>query len=119
MQPSARDPQLRALPDDSKHAICDNSTASGYRCISHTRNENAIALLVLALLCYALQAGLWVRPTTQAHSETDKANILEQRQPNEIPAVMGTVLLIAAAVVASVPQSTRRAVDTGVGAHHL
>jgi len=29
------------------------------------------------------------------------------------------VLLIAAAVVASVPQSRRRAVDTGVGAHHL
>jgi hypothetical protein len=65
----------------------------------------SIALFVLALIFYGVQAGIWTKSTIHARSETDKANILGAHQPNEIPAIAGTLLLVAAAVVASIPQS--------------
>ena len=63
----------------------------------------AIAVLVLSLLLFALQGLLWVRSTAHAHSESDKQNIEIQHPPNEIPGIAATLILIAAAVIASVP----------------
>lgn len=51
-----------------------------------------------------MQAGLWVRATSHTHSETDKQNREQQHPPNEIPGILGMTLLIAAGVIAGVPQ---------------
>jgi hypothetical protein len=72
--------------------------------IKHRRGYT-IALLVLSLILFGVEAGLWTKPTMHARSETDKANILGASQPNELPAIAGILLLVAAAVVASIPQS--------------
>ena len=63
----------------------------------------AIAVFVLSLILFAIQGALWVRSTAHAHSETDKQNIEVQHPPNEIPGIAATLILIAAAVIASVP----------------
>ena len=63
----------------------------------------AIAVFVLSLFLFAVQGALWVRSTAHAHSETDKQNIEVQHPPNEIPGIAATLILIAAAVIASVP----------------
>ncbi len=71
------------------------------------KKRNAIALLVISLILFAFEAGIWARSTIHARSETDKQNI-QSHQPNEIPAIAGAFLLIAAAVVAATPQSRDR-----------
>jgi hypothetical protein len=73
----------------------------------HAKKRTAIALFVLSLILFAYEAALWVKPVSNARTETDKQNILGHRQPNEIPAVAGIVLLITAAVVASTPSHSR------------
>jgi ABC-type phosphate transport system permease subunit len=72
------------------------------------RKRNAIALLVISLVLFAFEAGIWARSTIHARTETDKQNILGHQQPNEIPAIAGTFLLIAAAAVAATPLSRER-----------
>jgi hypothetical protein len=72
------------------------------------KKRNAIALLVISLILFAFEAGIWARSTIHARSETDKQNIQGHHQPNEIPAIAGAFLLIAAAVVAATPQSRDR-----------
>jgi len=67
------------------------------------RREISIGLFVLALIFFALEAGLWVRSISPAHNETDKQNIVGHRPPSEIPAVAGSILLIVAAVIVSIP----------------
>lgn len=71
------------------------------------RKGKVIALLAISLVLFAFEAGIWARSTIHARSETDKQNIQGHHQPNEIPAIAGAFLLIAAAVVAATPQSTR------------
>jgi hypothetical protein len=39
------------------------------------RKRNAIALLVIALILFAFEGGIWARSTIHARSETDKQNI--------------------------------------------
>jgi hypothetical protein len=72
------------------------------------KKRNAIALLVISLILFALEAGIWARSTSHARSETDKQNILGQHQPSEIPAIASGFLLVAAAIVASTPKSRDR-----------
>jgi hypothetical protein len=62
------------------------------------RKRNAIALLVISLVLFAFEAGIWARSTIHARTETDKQNILGHQQPNEI----------AAAAVAARPLSRER-----------
>jgi hypothetical protein len=76
--------------------------------IMRDKKRNAIALLVISLILFAFEAGIWARSTSHARSETDKQNILGRHQPTEIPAIAGASLLIIAAVVASTPKSRNR-----------
>jgi hypothetical protein len=73
----------------------------------HAKKRISIALFVLSLILFAYEATIWTKFTANARSETDKQNILGQRQPNEIPAIAGIVLLLTAAVVASTPSHSR------------
>jgi hypothetical protein len=75
---------------------------------SNNKKRIAIALLTISPILFAFEASIWVRSTMHARSETDKQNIMGHHQPNEIPAIAGAFLLIAAAVVAGTPQSTSR-----------
>jgi len=68
------------------------------------RKFKAIAVFFVSLVLFAIQAGLWVRYTDHARNETDKQNLEERRPPNEMAGMAGMLLLIAAAVVASIPQ---------------
>jgi hypothetical protein len=72
------------------------------------KKRNTIALLVISMILFAFEAGIWARSTIHARSETDKQNILGRHQPNELPAIAGIFLLIAAAVVAATPPSRDR-----------
>jgi hypothetical protein len=62
-----------------------------------------IALFALSLVLFAIQAGIWIQSTSHARTETDKQNIVGHHQPNEFAAVAGTLLLVGAAVIASIP----------------
>jgi hypothetical protein len=73
----------------------------------HAKKRISIALLILSLFFFGYEAAIWVKSTANARTETDKQNILGHRQPNEIPAIAGIVLLLTAAVVASTPNHTR------------
>jgi hypothetical protein len=84
--------------------------------IMRHRKRNAIALLVISLILFAFEAGIWARSTLNAGSETDKQNILGHHQPTEIPAIAGTALLIIAAVVAATPQSRHRRHTSNISA---
>lgn len=64
----------------------------------------AIGLLVLSLIVVLVQAGIWTKAVSHAHSETDKQNIEGHQPPNEMPGVTATFLLIAAGVMASIPR---------------
>ena len=67
---------------------------------------NLIALIIFSLVLCAIQAGVWARSTIHACSETDKANIESQHPPSEIAGLAGIFLLLTAAgVIASIPQS--------------
>ncbi|MGB7438997.1 MAG: hypothetical protein WBR26_17420 [Candidatus Acidiferrum sp.] len=68
------------------------------------RRPYAIAVFLIALFLYALQAGIWARSTAHARSETAKQNIEEHHQPTLFPAIAATIFLIAAGAIASVPQ---------------
>lgn len=70
----------------------------------HHKKRIVIGLLVVALILFATQAGIWVRETAHAQSETDKQNIEIQHAPNEMPFVASILLLIAAGALASIPQ---------------
>jgi len=67
------------------------------------RKRNVIGLLVISLILFAVEAGIWVRSTSHARSETDKQNILGQHAPSEIPAIAGIVLLTTAVIIGSIP----------------
>jgi hypothetical protein len=67
------------------------------------RKRNAIGLFLLGVILCAIQAAVWLRETAPARSETDKQNIEQHRPPSELAGVAGTLLLIAAGVVASIP----------------
>jgi hypothetical protein len=71
----------------------------------HHRKRNVIGLLVLALILYGLEAGIWTRSISSAHSESDKVNIQGSHPPTEIPAIAATLVLLTAAVLASIPLS--------------
>ncbi len=68
------------------------------------RKQIAIALFVVAIFLFGIQAGIWAKSTSQARSETDKQNIEQRHPPNELAGVAGIFLLIAAGVVASMPK---------------
>jgi hypothetical protein len=72
------------------------------------KKRNAIALLVISLILFSFEAGIWARSTMHARSETDKQNILGHHQPTEIPAIAGMFLLIIAGIVAATPPSRDR-----------
>ncbi|MGB2634144.1 MAG: hypothetical protein WAM58_09420 [Candidatus Acidiferrum sp.] len=67
------------------------------------RKRNAIAVFVVALLLYAVQAGLWVQSTSHARSETDKQNIEGHHRPNEMAGMAATLLLVVAGAIATIP----------------
>ncbi|MGB8659355.1 MAG: hypothetical protein WCD34_02960 [Candidatus Acidiferrum sp.] len=61
--------------------------------------RRAILLIFVALVLFALQAGLWSHSVAQDHSETDKQDSENQHPPTEIPGLAGFCLLIAAGAV--------------------
>ena len=67
------------------------------------RKRNAIAVFVVALLLYAVQAGLWGRSTSHARSETDKQNVEGHHPPNEMAGMAATFLLVVAGAIAAIP----------------
>ena len=67
------------------------------------RKQMSIGLFVLSLILFGVQAGLWWHSTESARSETDKQNMEGHHPPSLFPAVGGAVLLIAAAVMVSIP----------------
>jgi hypothetical protein len=71
----------------------------------HHRKRNVIGLLVLALVLYGLEAGIWTRSVSNTRSETDKVNIQGSHPPTEIPAIAATLVLLTAVIVASIPLS--------------
>ena len=71
------------------------------------RKAISIATLVAALILFAIEIGLWTKTIAPAHTETDKQNIEERNPPNELPAIAGMCLLVAAAVIASIPTKVR------------
>jgi hypothetical protein len=70
------------------------------------RKRTAISLFILALALFVVQALIWSRSAPHARSETDKQNIIGYRRPDEIPGVAGMCLLVAAAVIVSIPLSS-------------
>jgi len=68
------------------------------------RKGISIALFVLSLALFACQAALWTHSIASARTETDKQNIEGHHPPPLFPALAGYILLIAAAVVVSIPQ---------------
>jgi uncharacterized membrane protein YidH (DUF202 family) len=68
------------------------------------RRNKAIAVFIVSLVLFAIQAGLWMRATAHARNETDKQNLEEHRPPTEIAGVAGLFLLVVAGVIAAVPQ---------------
>jgi hypothetical protein len=71
------------------------------------RKAFSIATLVAALILFAIEIGMWVKTVSPARTETDKQNIEGHNPPNEIPAIAGMCLLVAAAVIASIPTKIR------------
>jgi hypothetical protein len=69
------------------------------------RKRTAIALFILSLVLFVVQAVIWARSTSHARSETDKQNIIGVHQPDEIPGLAGMGLLVLAAVIVSIPLS--------------
>jgi hypothetical protein len=70
----------------------------------HHRKTIAIALLVISLILFAFQAGIWAKSEAHARTETDMQNI-QSHPPTEIPGLIGAFLLLAAAFVAAKPSS--------------
>ncbi len=73
------------------------------------RKRPSVALLVLSLLLFGVQAGLWAHSTAHARTETDKQNLMGKNPPTEVPGAAGMLLLVAAAVIASRPLRALRA----------
>jgi hypothetical protein len=65
-------------------------------------------LFVISLVLFAVEAGIWRRTASRAHNETEKQRIEILHPPNEIPGLVGTCFLLAAAVLASMPQHSSR-----------
>jgi hypothetical protein len=61
--------------------------------------RRAMVLILLALVLFALQAGVWSRSIARDHSETAKQDSESQHPPTEIPGVAGICLLLAASAV--------------------
>lgn len=72
------------------------------------RKAFAIATFVAALVLFGIEIGIWVKTVGPAHTETDKQNIEGHHRPNEVPAIAGMCLLVAAAVIASIPTKVRQ-----------
>ena len=70
--------------------------------MNHTK-RNTIVLFVVSLILFVVQAGIWWKTASRGRTETDKQNIEIRHQPSEMPLVVGTCLLIAASVLASIP----------------
>lgn len=66
-----------------------------------------IAVFILSLFFYAVQAVIWVHSTTYAHNETDKQIIEESHPPSYTPAILASGLLVIAAALASIPAKRR------------
>jgi hypothetical protein len=62
------------------------------------------ALFGISLILFAVQAGIWWRTASHAHNETEKQRIEILHPPNEAAGLAGTCFLLAAAVLASMPQ---------------
>lgn len=58
--------------------------------------RHAVVLILVALVLFALQAGVWSRSVVHDYSETAKQNSESQHPPSEIPGVAGICLLLAA-----------------------
>jgi Na+(H+)/acetate symporter ActP len=71
----------------------------------NAKKTSVTLMLVVAVVLWIVQAGIWAKTISHTHSETDKQNVEIQHQPNEIPGVAGFCLMILAAVIASIPQS--------------
>jgi len=68
------------------------------------KKRNTIALLVVSLILFCVQAGVWAKANAHEPSETAKQNIIGHHQPNEMAGVAGMGLLFAAFVLASIPR---------------
>jgi hypothetical protein len=64
----------------------------------------AITLLVMSLMLFGVQAGIWARSSSHARSETDQQNMIIKHPPSEAAGIVATLLLLAAMVVAATPQ---------------
>ena len=61
--------------------------------------RRAILFIFIALVLFALQAGLWSHSVAHDHSETDKQDSENRHPPTEIPGLAGICLLLAAGAV--------------------
>ena len=65
-------------------------------------------LFAVSLILFVVQAGLWRRTASRAQNETEQQRIEILHPPNEIPGLLGTCLLLAAVVLASMPPHPSR-----------
>ena len=70
--------------------------------------RNAIALFCVALILFLAQAGIWMKSTSQARSETDKQNMEGRHPANEFAGVVGTFALVLAGVLVSIPRKVSK-----------
>jgi hypothetical protein len=63
-----------------------------------------MALLVVAVVLFVLQGGIWARSQSHARTETNQQNLVIQHPPSEMPGLIGMGLLLVAMIVASTPQ---------------
>lgn len=66
-----------------------------------------IAVFLVSLFFYGLQAVIWARSTAHARNETDKQIVEESHPPSYMPSLVATGLLIIAATLASIPAKRR------------
>ncbi|HEY2459220.1 MAG TPA: hypothetical protein VGI16_00350 [Candidatus Acidoferrum sp.] len=61
--------------------------------------REAVVTIVLAVILFIVQGGIYWRTQGVTRTETQKQNLDSRHRPNEIPGLIGLVLLVGAAVL--------------------
>ena len=67
--------------------------------------SRSILMIAAPLIFFAIQAGMWIKSTNHARSETELQNRESRHRPSEIAGLTGMLLLVAEATVLSIPQN--------------
>ena len=65
----------------------------------------AIVMVVVPLVLFVIQAGIWIKSTSHASSQTVIVNRESQHRPSEIAGIAGMLLLIAEGTILSIPRN--------------